>query len=141
VVLSSGNEADQKVAESLLSDEIMIHGKVYGDRGYISRELASRLQENGTFLMTKKRNNMKAEPLSKEDAANLSRRFLIETVIGQLKQTCAYIEHHRHRSLHGFMTNLLSGLISYNIKEVKPSIYRCHPSPGKRNFKGKTIEA
>lgn len=141
VVLSSGNDADQKVAEALLSEDVVIQGKVYGDRGYVSRGLADRLQQKGIFLITKKRNNMKAEPLKKEDEVNLSKRFLIETVIGQLKQTCSYIEHHRQRSLQGFIMNLLSGLVSYNIREEKPSMNRCHPFPGKRNFRGKTIEA
>ncbi|RYU63918.1 IS982 family transposase, partial [Aliivibrio finisterrensis] len=48
-------------------------------------------------------------------------RFIIETINDQLKNI-SQIEHSRHRSLHGFMLNLLGGLIAYCLKLEKPSL-------------------
>jgi len=39
----------------------------------------------------------------------------------QLKNI-SYIEHSRHRSMHGFMLNLLGRLIDYCLNEEKPSL-------------------
>jgi hypothetical protein len=50
----------------------------------------------------------------------LRKRFLIETVHDQLKNV-SQIEHSRHRSLTGFMVNLVSGLIAYTFQPKKPS--------------------
>ena len=43
------------------------------------------------------------------------------TVNDQLKNI-SYIEHSRHRSVHGFMLNLFGGLAAYRLKENKPSL-------------------
>ncbi|CAE6945421.1 IR of VSa6 [Vibrio sp. B1FLJ16] len=51
----------------------------------------------------------------------LSKRFIIETINDQLKNI-SQIEHSRHRSLHGFMLNLLGRLIAYCLKPEKPSL-------------------
>jgi len=55
------------------------------------------------------------------DRAILAKRFIIETINDQLKNI-SQIEHSRHRSLHGFMLNLMGGLITYCLKDKKPSI-------------------
>ena len=49
------------------------------------------------------------------------KRALIETVNDQLKNVCN-IEHTRHRSFDNFATNLLSGLIAYNLLPKKPQM-------------------
>jgi len=64
---------------------------------------------------------MKAKAMSLWDRAMLSRRFIIETINDQLKNI-SQIEHARHRSVHGFMLNLIGGLIAYCLKENKPSL-------------------
>ena len=64
---------------------------------------------------------MKAQILSAWDKAMLSKRFVIETINDQLKNI-SQIEHSRHRSTHGFMLNLLGGLIAYCLKPKKPSL-------------------
>ena len=64
---------------------------------------------------------MKKKFISLWDRAILKKRFIIETVNDQLKNI-SYIEHTRHRSIHGFMLNLLGGLIAYCLKDVKPSL-------------------
>jgi hypothetical protein len=51
----------------------------------------------------------------------LSRRYIFETTNDPLK-TISYIEHSRHRSMKGFMLNLLAGLVAYCLKENKPSL-------------------
>jgi hypothetical protein len=55
------------------------------------------------------------------DRLLLRKRFLIETVNDQLKNV-SQIEHSRHRSLTGFMVNLVSGLIAYTFQPKKPSL-------------------
>ncbi len=49
----------------------------------------------------------------------LSRRFIIEIINDQLKNT-SQIEHSRHRSVHGFILNMIAGLIAYQLKDNKP---------------------
>lgn len=51
----------------------------------------------------------------------LKKRALIETVNDELKNICQ-IEHSRHRSFENFLTNLLSGLITYSFFPKKPSL-------------------
>lgn len=58
----------------------------------------------------------------------LSRRFIpsggtevIETINVQLKNI-SQIEHSRHPFMHGFILNLIGGLIAYCLKENKPSL-------------------
>jgi hypothetical protein len=72
-------------------------------------------------LITSVRKNMKKEALSDFDRVILRKRTLIETVFGQLK-SISQIEHSRHRSLLGFMVNVLAGLIAYSWKIDKPSL-------------------
>jgi DDE family transposase len=55
------------------------------------------------------------------DRLMLRKRFLIETVNDQLKNV-SQIEHSRHRSLTGFMVNLVGGLIAYTFQPKKPSL-------------------
>ncbi|MCL1804363.1 MAG: IS982 family transposase [Eubacteriaceae bacterium] len=56
-------------------------GKLFGDRGYISKGLAEMLYyEYGVELITKARKNMKQLPPKYEDAVLLRKRALIESV-------------------------------------------------------------
>jgi len=98
-----------------------IFGKIYGDRGYVSKKLAELLWNDGISLIYKKRRNMKKQNLSDEDKLLLRKRALIESVNDELKNICS-IEHTRHRSLQGFMNNLLSGLCAYHFLPKKPSL-------------------
>jgi hypothetical protein len=45
----------------------------------------------------------------------------IETINDQLKNI-SQIEHTRHRSMTGFMVNLVAGLIAYSYQPKKPSL-------------------
>ncbi|SFU96562.1 IS982 family transposase [Xenorhabdus koppenhoeferi] len=99
--------------------------KLYADKGYISKALAEDLEAEGITLVTGQRKNMKPKLLAAWDRAMLAKRFIIETINDQLKNI-TQIEHSRHRSLHGFMLNLLGGLIAYCLKPKKPSLNITH---------------
>ena len=116
--VTPANVDDRKPVPELAKDVI---GKLYGDKGYISQALSSVLFEKGVELVTHVKKNMKAKLLSAWDRAMLSRRFIIETINDQLKNI-TQIEHSRHRSVHGFMLNIIAGLIAYSLKDNKPSL-------------------
>ncbi|WP_283709757.1 IS982 family transposase [Pseudoalteromonas prydzensis] len=116
--LTTGNVDDREPVSDMADS---IFGKLYGDKGYISKALSGELLEKGVELITTVRKNMKKKFISLLDRALLKKRFIIETVNDQLKNI-SYIEHSRHRSMHGFMLNLLGGLIAYCLKEEKPSL-------------------
>ena len=64
---------------------------------------------------------MKKQNLSDVDKILLRKRALIESVNDELKNICS-IEHTRHRSLGGFINNLVSGLCAYHFLPKKPSL-------------------
>jgi hypothetical protein len=96
-------------------------GQLFGDRGYISRVLHQALWAQGLALITLVRRNMKPRLMRLWDRQLLRKRFLIETINDQLKNI-SQIEHSRHRSLTGFMVNLVGGLIAYTFQPKKPSL-------------------
>jgi len=120
-MLTPGNTDDRKPLQMKGFIE-KLFGKLYGDKGYISKELFEHLFFQGIHLDTKLRKNMKTKlvtPLS--DAILLRKRAICETIIDQLKNIFQ-IEHSRHRSPKNFLTNLFSALIAYNFTEKKPSL-------------------
>lgn len=116
--LTTGNVHDTKPVMALSKK---LSGKLYADKGYISKKLTQNLKAKGVDLVTTVRRNMKAKALSMWDKAMLSRRFIIETINDQLKNI-SQIEHSRHRSVSGFMLNLLGGLVAYCLKDNKPTL-------------------
>ena len=116
--LTPGNVDDRKPVPELAKD---LTDKLYGDKGYLSKVLYDELFESGVELITTVRKSMKARVLAAFDKAMLAKRFIIETINDQLKNI-SQIEHSRHRSIHGFMLNLMGGLIAYCHKPEKPSL-------------------
>ncbi|WP_158837965.1 IS982 family transposase [Polaribacter sp. L3A8] len=98
-----------------------LFGKIFGDKGYIGKDLFERLFVDGIHLITKVRKNMKKKAMDYMDKVILRKRAIIETVNDVLKNTCQ-IEHSRHRSFDNFITNMISGLIAYSFLPKKPSI-------------------
>jgi hypothetical protein len=96
-------------------------GPLFGDRGYISRALHQALWAQRLVLITLMRRNMKPRLMRLWDRLMLRKRFLIETINDQLKNI-SHIEHSRHRTLTGFMVNLVAGLIAYTFQPKKPSL-------------------
>ncbi|MDM8162262.1 IS982 family transposase [Labilibaculum sp. K2S] len=98
-----------------------IRGKLYADKGYVSKELTEVLFVDGLHLITYIRNNMKNVLMEMKDKILLRKRSIIETINDQLKNICD-VEHSRHRSFNNFITNLIAALITYAFFEKKPAI-------------------
>ena len=117
--LTSGNVDDRKPVPQLVEGNII--GLLFGDRGYISADLAAKLREHGIQLITRLRSNMQNKLMPLINKLLLRKRGIIETIIDQLKNI-SQIEHSRHRSPFNFITNLLGGLIAYCHQPKKPSL-------------------
>ena len=120
-LLTPGNTPDNNLKLMHKLTE-RLTGKLYADKGYISHELFLSLLQKGVTLITGVRKNMKNRLLPLWDKLMLRKRSIIETINDQLKNT-QQIEHTRHRSPQNFITNLLSGLICYQLQPKKPSIH------------------
>ena len=120
-ILTPGNVADSnaRLGAKLCT---RLHGKLYGDRGYISQELFETLWQQGVQLVTGIRKNMKNKLLSLWDKLMLRKRNLIETINDQLKNS-NQIEHTRHRSPKNFLVNVLAGLVAYQLQPKKPCLH------------------
>jgi hypothetical protein len=120
-MLTPGNTDDR----SPLKNEAFVDklfGKLFADKGYISKQLFENLFAEGIHLITKLRKNMKTKLVTPmRDAILLRKRAICETIIDQLKNIFQ-IEHSRHRSPKNFLTNLFSALIAYSFTEKKPSL-------------------
>lgn len=55
---------------------------------------------------------MKQKALSNEERILLRKRSVIETVNDELKNICQ-VEHTRHRSISGFLLNIISAIVAY----------------------------
>ncbi len=109
-VITPGNTDDR---EPLKDKRFMekLKGKLYADKGYISKELTEILFVDGLHLITQIRNNMKNVLMEMKDLVFLRKRAVIETINDELKNLCS-IEHSRYRSFENFLTNLISALIA-----------------------------
>jgi len=104
-----------------------LSGKLFGDKGYISKKLFDQLFAKGVKLITNVRNRMKNSLVEIEEKILLRKRSLIENVNDQLKNI-SQLEHTRHRSVTGFMTNILAALIAYSLQPKKLSLKLMNPS-------------
>jgi len=119
--VTSGNVDDRKPLK-MKSFIDNLWGKLFGDKGYLSKALFSELFGKGIHLITKLKRNMKSTTLTPMmDAILLRKRAITETITDQLKNICQ-VEHSRHRSPRNFFTNLFAALIAYNFQEKKPSL-------------------
>jgi hypothetical protein len=116
--ITPGNTADSTVL-----DEISQHlrGKLYADKGYISRAVFTKLWQRGLHLITGIRRNMRNHLMLLGDTIMLRKRFVIETVLDILKSEMG-LEHTRHRSPVNAMVHILSCLVAYAYRPGKPSI-------------------
>jgi hypothetical protein len=117
--ITPGNVDDRAPVPALAKQ---LFGKLFGDRGYISKPLFDKLwQSFNVQLITKLRKNMKNQLMTMSDKILLRKRAIIETIIDQLKNI-SQIEHSRHRSPSNFIVNVLAGLIAYCHQPKKPSL-------------------
>jgi hypothetical protein len=115
---SAGNKDDRKHFKTM-TDGIL--GKVFGDRGYISKDLFDELRNKGIQLITRVKKNMKNILMPIADKLMLLKRTLIETVIGRIK-LLDKLEHSRHRSPTNAFSHMVACLINYQLLDQKPSI-------------------
>lgn len=118
--LSKGN-VDDRNAKAITTMTKAVFGKLFGDKGYISKALSDLLFGNGIQLITAVRRNMKQKALSNEEKILLRKRSVIETVNDELKNICQ-VEHTRHRSISGFLLNVMAAIAAYSFFPKKPSI-------------------
>jgi hypothetical protein len=118
VRVTAGNVDDRKPAPDLLEG---LFGKVFGDKGYLSKLLHDQLYERGIELITELKSNMKNQLMLLHDKLLLRKRAIIESVIDQLKNI-SQIEHTRHRSPISFAVHLVGGLLAYCFQPKKPSL-------------------
>jgi hypothetical protein len=118
--LTKGNTDDRDV-KTITEMTMEIFGKLFGDKGYISKALSDLLFGNGIQLITQVRRNMKTKALSNEERILLRKRSVIETVNDELKNICQ-VEHTRHISISGFLLNIMGAIAAYSFFPKKPSI-------------------
>lgn len=117
--VTPGNTDDRRPVPKLARG---LFGKLFADKGYISHDLTRQLLEDHDLqLVTKLRSNMKNRLLEEMDKFFLRKRAILESIYDQLKNI-SQIEHTRHRSPVGFVSNLLGGLIAYCHQPKKPSL-------------------
>ncbi|MEF3075433.1 transposase [Methylobacter sp. Wu1] len=96
-------------------------GKLFGDRGYISKPLAELLVSQDIKLMTTLKKNMKAQAIDAFDQLLLRKRSINETTNDQLKNI-GDLEHSRHRSLANYVSNIIASLVVYSYQDKKPAL-------------------
>lgn len=118
VKITTGSTDDRSYVVEMVNN---IFGKLFGDKGYISKKLTTNLLKKGIHLITGIKKNMQNKLLLLTDKILLRKRSVIETVNDQLKNI-SQIEHSRHRSVNNFAINIICGLIAYALQPKKPSI-------------------
>lgn len=105
-VITQANVDDRQPIKNEKFTQV-ITGKLYGDKGYLSKELIEILFLDGLHLITNIKSNMKNSFMELKDKIMLRKRSVIETVNDELKNICQ-IEHSRHRSFGYFISNIIA---------------------------------
>ena len=96
-----------------------LFGKVFADRGYISKGLFEDMFDRGIHIVHGLKANMKNKLMPMWDKIMLRKRYVIECINHLLKDK-ANLVHSRHRSLHNFIINFCSALMAYSFFDNKP---------------------
>jgi hypothetical protein len=96
-------------------------GKLFGDRGYISKKLAQLLASQNIQLITTLKKNMKTQVVDAFDQLLLRKRSIIETINDQLKNIFD-LEHSRHRILLNYLSDIVACRVAYSDQEKKPAL-------------------
>ena len=96
-------------------------GKLFGDKGYLSKKLAELLAVDDVERATQLKKSMKPKIIALFDKILLRKRSIIETINDPLKNI-SQLEHSRHRSLTNCMINVVAGLLAYSYQEKRPSL-------------------
>ncbi|SAY40014.1 transposase [Candidatus Synechococcus spongiarum] len=95
-----------------------LQGKVFADKGYLSKSLLLRLWQRGFHLVTSVRRNMKNYLMPLLDKLLLRKRFIIETLFDKLKSHMG-LEHTRHRSPINALVHIISCLAAYTLAQTQ----------------------
>ena len=123
--LTKGNIDDRYVVPEMTTG---LTGLLFGDKGYIKKELFLKLYKAGLKLVTGIKKKMTNTLISWHEKILLRKRSLIETVFDYLKNKLQ-LEHTRHRSALNMLVHIVSTLIVYQLKTTKPSISQEFPLP------------
>ncbi len=115
VKITPANTDDREPLEKMVAG---LEGKLLGDKGYISKNLFSRLWQRGLHLLTGIRKNMKNHLMPLFDKLLLRNRFIVETLFDKLKSDMG-LEHTRHRSATNAFVHILSCLTAYMLAKTK----------------------
>lgn len=119
--ITSGNVADNN-AQLLEQLTEKMNGKIYGDKGYLTKPpVFEKLYNKGVHLITKIKCNMKNKLMEMHDKIMLRRRGVVESVGAVIKEDFN-IEHSRYRNPSTLYINVFAGLIAYAFRDNKPSI-------------------
>lgn len=113
--ISHGNKDDRSFLTKLCHG---LKGLVFGDRGYISKDKAEILEQQGLKLITTLKKNMKKVYRTNFEKAMLAKRSIIETIFDYLKNNLT-LWHTRHRSINNAFTHLMAALAQFIISPIK----------------------
>jgi hypothetical protein len=115
--LTAGNVSDTEPVPSLTKDLV---GKLFGDKGYIGKNLAKELLSRGLALFTRVRKNMNSFPISMADKLLLNKRNMAETIIGSIKAFSS-LNLPKHRlPINGFL-HIMAAITTYQLNPIKPN--------------------
>ena len=115
VKITPGNVDDRSALEPMTKG---LKGKIFADKGYLGKDLFQRLYKRGLKLITGIKRNMKNYLMDFVEKILLRKRFIVETLFGQLKIDMN-LTHTRSRSPINFFVNILSCLTAYQLKKTK----------------------
>lgn len=113
-----GNVDDRKALSSMRGG---VFGKIFGDRGYISKKLFEDLYDNGIQIITKLKRNMRNILVLNEDKKILNKRQIIESVFSRIKLLGKF-EHSRHRNVNNAFTHMVASLVNYQLLPHKTTL-------------------
>lgn len=115
IKITKGNRSDISVLSGLAKG---LKGKIFGDKGYISKEVWNELFTKGLQLYTNLKKTMKNYLMDIGDKINLRKRSLIESTFNVLKNRMN-LEHTRHRSPTNFLVHIIACTTAYSLKPRK----------------------
>ncbi len=116
--ITKGNKSDVYQVFNLAED---LQGFLFGDKGYLSKEIEEKLANLDLNLITKCRKNMKARKISATTNKLLYKRAIIETIFGKMKDF-GHLVWTKYRSMTNYFINVFSCVAFYQLNAAKPRI-------------------
>lgn len=118
LVITPGNTDDRTPVADMIKG---LFGKLYGDRGYISKDLFNTCLKQGVQIITGIKKHMKNKLMDLGDKCLLRRRGFVETIFSSIK-SLGIFEHSRHRSVTNAFCHIFAALITYQMRDDKPTL-------------------